>query len=139
MQRNFSCPECHESHPVSKYPDQKEIIKTLKEIQKRKDERKRQQRRNSEMHEEKLSTRKFTSVNDEVKEEETEDCDIEKSSTENLELKDDEDNDFANLVQKTTSNHDTQGHATSHEVKVVNTLIAAKKKSSIHTNSAPSL
>ena len=42
VQRNFSCPECHANHPVSKYPDQKEIIAGLKEIQKKKDERKAQ-------------------------------------------------------------------------------------------------
>ena len=40
VQRNFSCPECHANHPVSKYPDQEEIVVTLKEIQKKKEERK---------------------------------------------------------------------------------------------------
>ena len=138
VQRNFSCPECHESHPVSKYPDQKEIIKMLEEIQRRKEERK-AQRKNSCLHNEKANKRKSGggSSNDDIKEvtkEESDHGDAEKSSAENVdELKDDEDNDFADQEQ------DPPCHTKNHEAQAPNKVLAAKNNILVHSSSSPNM
>lgn len=135
VQRNFSCPECHESHPVFKYPDQKEIIKMLEEIQRRKEERK-AQRRNLSLHDEKATKRKSrgNSSNDGIKEVTKEDIDVEKISAENLdELNDDEAKDLADQEQ------DPPCHTKNHEVQAPNKVLAAKKYVLVHSNSAPNM
>ena len=72
VQRNFSCPECHANHPVSKYPDQEEIVVSLKEIQKKKEERK-ARNKNSSTQEQKMKekSRNYDPVDYEMKEHNT--------------------------------------------------------------------